>query len=654
MEFLEAYNEIPIGIAMCDVNGLVADCNETYLRMLGVKRDEMLGYNIFDSYNFTPEQLQEIRTSSSYEYSQTYTIPKHDLVNSTEDVISIDVKIARHVEDGETAGYMVYLVNHTEQWRSHRDQMATQEARYHNLIDSLPLDYTHSRLIFNAEGRIVDYLNMSGNRQCEKFYEAHNMTWGKTLATKFLPKSWPSIIGQLNDLRDSGATGGHFFYDCVEVGEKYEMVAVFEGEEWVNLISLPVTTIEQARQLAEKNLRAEQEAHDRDMAESMRKVKAANAAKSSFLFNMSHDIRTPMNAIIGFTDILERHQQDPARRQDCIDKIRQSSETLLDLINNILDMSWIENGKVKLEEEPRDALRFFESLGDMFSSQMTSHGLEFTCIPNVQHRYVLMDQTVMRRVFSNLLSNALKYTPAGGHVSLTITETPCDREGFGRYVATVQDDGIGMSKDFLSHLFEEFTRERTSTESRVQGSGLGMAIVKTCVSMMGGTISVESEPDAGTTFTVVLEHRLATEDDVMPDQPVPDHLTDRFAGKRVLMAEDNDLNAEIACEILGGAGLVVDRAANGQVCISMLQQAGPGYYDAVLMDVQMPVMDGYTATRRIRQLSDTGLASIPILAMTANAFEEDRKRAFASGMNGHIAKPLDITKLFIELSAALD
>ena len=654
MEFLEEYYEIPIGIAMCDVNGLVADCNEAYLRTLGVKRDEMLGYNIFDPYNFTPEQLQEIRTGTTYEYSQVYTVPKADLVNSTEDVISIDVKISRHVEDGETAGYMVYLVNHTEQWRSHESQMASQEARYRNLIDSLPIDYTHSRLVFNDDGRIIDYLNMSGNKQCERFYKIHNMTWGKTLATKFLPKTWPQIIGELNKLRDAGAVGGHFFYDCIEVGEKYEMVAVFEGDEWVNLISLPVTTIEQARQLAEDNLRAEQQAHDRDMAESMRKVNAANAAKSNFLFNMSHDIRTPMNAIIGFTDILERHQQDPARRQDCIDKIRQSSETLLDLINNILDMSWIENGKVKLEEEPHDALRFFESLGDMFSSQMTSRGLEFVCSPNVQHRYVYMDQTVMRRVFSNLLSNALKYTPEGGHVSLTITETPCDRAGYGRYVAVVQDDGIGMSKEYLGHLFEEFTRERTSTESRVQGSGLGMAIVKTCVSMMGGTISVESEPDVGTTFTVVLEHRLAEEADVMPDQPVPEHLTDRFAGKRVLLAEDNDLNAEIASEILGGIGLLIDRAANGQICIDMLQQAGPGYYDAVLMDVQMPVMDGYTATREIRQLSEPALAGIPILAMTANAFEEDRKRAFASGMNGHIAKPIDITKLFNELSAALD
>ena len=652
MQFLEIFNEMPTGIALCTAKGEVANCNPAYLEILGVAKNEIVGYNIFDSYNFTEKEMETIQTSDSYQYDILYAVPKDVFKNTTASTISVNVKIVRHTENGETDGYMVYLTNHTNQWIENERRQASQEERYRNLVDNLPLDYTHSKLIFDENGRIVDYLNVSGNKQCEEFYIKHNMTWGKTLATEFLPISGHIILGKLNEIRDSGAVGGHFFYDITEIGEINEMVAVFEGDEWVNLISLPVTTIEQARMLAEEQLRKEQEAHERDLEKSMHRIEAANAAKTNFLFNMSHDIRTPMNAIIGFTDILEANQECPERRQDCIGKIRNASSTLLDLINNVLDMAWIENGKTKLEEQPCDVRWVFDSIASVFSGQMQQKGISFETETDFKHYYAYIDPALMQKIFANLLSNAYKYTPEGGHISFTAKELPSEKPGYATYQAVVKDNGQGMSKKFQEHLFEEFTRERTSTESRVEGSGLGMAIVKSSIDLMGGTIEVESEPDVGSAFTVTLTLRLASAEEAeKPEQRKID--TEQFQGKSILLAEDNELNAEIACEVLNAAGFKVVRTENGQACIDELCAQPAGAYDLVLMDVQMPVMNGYDATRAIRKLSDAAKANIPILAMTANAFEEDRKNAFVAGMNGHIAKPIDVEKLFAELQRVL-
>lgn len=262
----ELFDEMPMGISLCDSNGTLVDCNPASLEILGTKRELLIGYNMFDSYNFTDEQMEIIRTCDSYQYEVLYTVPKDIINNSSISTLSLDVKIVRHHDDGETKGYMVYLTNHTHKWLEYEKQLETQEKRYRNLIDNLPLDYTHSRLIFDENGQITDYLNMSGNKQCNDFYIAHNMTWGQTLATKFLPITGHVIIDKLNEIRNSGASGGHFFYDIVEVNETNEMVAVFEGDEWVNLISMPVTTIEQARKLAVEQLRNEQEARVKDNA----------------------------------------------------------------------------------------------------------------------------------------------------------------------------------------------------------------------------------------------------------------------------------------------------------------------------------------------------------------------------------------------------
>ena len=644
----DIYNKIPTGIAFCDENGKVIECNPSYLNILGIKKEDILGYDIFDNYNFTDETIDKIKHCESYEYSELYSMPKDIFKDSSVDTISIDVKIVRKTKDDKTSGYVVYITNHTEQWEVYEKQLSNQEKRYHDLIDNLPLDYTHSKLIFDENGQIVDYLNMSGNKQCEEFYIKHNMAWGKTLATKFLPITGDFIIGKLNEIRNSGKSGGHFFYDIKEIGEIDEMIAVFENDEWVNLISMPVTTIEQARILAEEKLKKEQDAHNRDLEESMKKIEAANAAKTNFLFNMSHDIRTPMNAIIGFTDILERHQDDPVKRQDSIDKIRNASDTLLDLINNVLEMSSIESGNVKFEEKPNSARNIYENIVSVFSSMMTNKGIKFTSKIDIKHEYAYFDSTVMEKIFINLLSNAYKYTNNGGNIEFLVKEIGYD-DKYVTYQAIVKDNGVGMSEEFQKHMFEEFSREHTTTESKVEGTGLGMAIVKKCVDLMHGEIKIDSALNKGSCFTVTLSHKLANKEDVANLKKVSVDI-EQFKGKKILLVEDNDLNAEITIEILKEANFVVDRVFNGQECVDILKNND---YDAILMDIQMPIKNGYEATKEIRKLSDKKKASIPILAMTANAFKKDINDAINAGMNGHIAKPIDVNKLFEELSRVL-
>ena len=644
----DIYNKIPTGIAFCDENGKVIECNPSYLNILGIKKEDILGYDIFDNYNFTDETIDKIKHCESYEYSELYTMPKDIFKDSSVDTISIDVKIVRKTKDDKTSGYVVYITNHTEQWEVYEKQLSNQEKRYHDLIDNLPLDYTHSKLIFDENGQIVDYLNMSGNKQCEEFYIKHNMAWGKTLATKFLPITGGFIIGKLNEIRNSGKSGGHFFYDIKEIGEIDEMIAVFENDEWVNLISMPVTTIEQARILAEEKLKKEQDAHNRDLEESMEKIEAANAAKTNFLFNMSHDIRTPMNAIIGFTDILERHQDDPVKRQDSIDKIRNASDTLLDLINNVLEMSSIESGNVKFEEKPNSTRNIYENIVSVFSSMMTNKGIKFTSKIDIKHEYAYFDSTVMEKIFINLLSNAYKYTNNGGNIEFLVKEIGYD-DKYVTYQAIVKDNGVGMSEEFQKHMFEEFSREHTTTESKVEGTGLGMAIVKKCVDLMHGEIKTDSVLNKGSCFTVTLSHKLANKEDVANLKKVSVDI-EQFKGKKILLVEDNDLNAEITIEILKEANFVVDRVFNGQECVDILKNND---YDAILMDIQMPIKNGYEATKEIRKLSDKKKASIPVLAMTANAFKKDINDAINAGMNGHIAKPIDVNKLFEELSRVL-
>ncbi|GEM_PF-6661480 len=388
-----------------------------------------------------------------------------------------------------------------------------------------------------------------------------------------------------------------------------------------------------------------------EQLEAVRKANNANDAKTSFLFNMSHDIRTPMNAIIGFTDLLKKHQEEPERRQDYLRKIRNSSNVLLSIINNVLEMARIEKGTIVIEEKAWHAERFNESLHTIFQEMMERKGLTFNHEIDVQHPWVLCDPTKLREVFYNILSNAYKYTHKGS-VTMKIKELPYDREGYALYQTTITDTGIGMSKDFLPHLFEEFSRENNTTDNKIEGTGLGMPIVKRLVELMQGTIEVRSQQGVGTTFIVTFPHKIANEseaEEIINAESTPVN----YEGKRILLAEDNDLNAEIAMEILNEVGFILERAEDGQRAVEMVDQADAGHYDIILMDIQMPTMNGYEATKAIRQMADVKKATIPILAMTANAFEEDKRNAFAAGMNGHLAKPIDVTELMKALSKHL-
>jgi len=401
-------------------------------------------------------------------------------------------------------------------------------------------------------------------------------------------------------------------------------------------------------------VREEQDAlHEAALEKSAQEAREANEAKTRFLFNMSHDIRTPMNAIIGFSDLLEKHIDEREKVLDYTKKIKSSSSFLLSLINYVLEMARIESGKAVLKEEVGDLQLLTNTLSDVFEPLVRQKQLTCTYHTDLMHPYVICDKTKVREILLNIISNAIKYTPEGGHIAVSISETPSEQAGMGRYTFRVQDDGIGMSEDYLPHIFEEFSREHTSTESKVIGTGLGLPIVKALVDRMHGTIDVQSKIGCGTTMTVTLPLPLASEEQVRAyQQPVEEQLPADLKGRRILLAEDNDLNAEIAMTLLQENGLEVERAADGLLCVAALQNHPADYYDAILMDIQMPHMNGYQAAQTIRSLRDPR-RNIPIIAMTANAFDEDRQKALEVGMNEHLAKPIDLDALFKTLERVL-
>lgn len=388
----------------------------------------------------------------------------------------------------------------------------------------------------------------------------------------------------------------------------------------------------------------EEQKKQKVLADALDAAKKANKAKSDFLFNMSHDIRTPMNAIIGYTDLLKKSIDNPELRDRYIENIQTSNGYLLDLINNVLDTARIESGKATLDEEPSDIYLIGKNLDTAFAGEIEKKHLKYTIYDSTIHRYVYHDATKMAQIMFNVVSNAVKYTPDGGSIDIYFSETPSEREGWADFTSVVKDTGIGISKKFMPHIFDSFSREKSVTDSKIVGTGLGMGIVKQLVELMGGTISVESELGKGTTVSFTIPHRIAeAPTETEHTDTVVDSMT--FAGKRILIAEDNELNAEIAMEILSEAGFEVEHAADGIICVDMLNKHIVGYYDLVLMDVQMPNMDGLKATAVIRQFPDKAKAKTPIIAMTANAFEEDRKKCLEAGMNGFISKPVDVQKL---------
>ncbi|MBE6989132.1 MAG: response regulator [Ruminococcaceae bacterium] len=397
--------------------------------------------------------------------------------------------------------------------------------------------------------------------------------------------------------------------------------------------------------------------HEELEREKIRAVES-NLAKSRFLFNMSHDIRTPMNAIIGYTNLALQENESPEIGR-YLTKIDTSSKHLLTLINDVLEMSRIESGKSELTYEPTDRCGVFDEVRDIFAQQMRDKELDFSAqTSQVRHRYVWCDRKSVSRVLLNIVGNAYKFTPAGGTIAASVWEIGTGERDRGSYEIRVQDSGIGMSREFVEKMFRAFERERTSTVSGIEGTGLGLAITKSLVDLMDGTIEVITSPGAGTEFIIRLAFQLAeerevyeaarqeTSADTAPAEP-------DFTGRRLLLVEDNEINREIATMLLSQAGFVLETAENGREAVDKVAASTPGYYDAILMDIQMPVMDGYEATRAIRALDDRALAAVPIVALTANAFKEDEQAAMESGMQAHIAKPLDMDKMLQTLAAVL-
>lgn len=409
------------------------------------------------------------------------------------------------------------------------------------------------------------------------------------------------------------------------------------------------------------NLQEETEQRARDaenqkkLEEAIRLADAANEAKSNFLFNMSHDIRTPMNAILGYNQMMKERLSDPVLL-DYQEKIEKAGNTLLTIINNTLDMARIESGKVELDESVEEAGDILSDIFSVFDPDLKRKNITLNYEMDFTHRHFMCDKTKSREIFINLISNAVKYTPDGGTITVRVTEMESDKEGYMAICSEVIDNGIGMSREFLPHIFDSFSRERNTTTGKVAGTGLGMSIVKKLVDLMGGRIEVESQLGVGTKFTMTLEHRIVDEKEVERKDSEEEISADEamLKGKRILLAEDNELNAEIAEVILEGLGLDVDRVENGRECVERIVEKDEDSYDLILMDIQMPEMDGYEATRRIRVLPESSKASIPIIAMTANAFEEDRRNALEAGMDGHIAKPIDITVLMSVLASVLN
>ena len=380
----------------------------------------------------------------------------------------------------------------------------------------------------------------------------------------------------------------------------------------------------------------------------LKKAEDASLAKTRFLNNMSHDIRTPMNVILGYAQLMEDELKgkDMPETSEHLEKLKQSGNLLLSIINNVLDMAKIESGKMEINENYGRIGAIRQSLFEIFEDEAKKKNLALHYTINVEHEHILTDTTKVKEIFVNILGNAIKYTPPGGSVMVNLDELPCDEHGYMMVRTRISDTGIGMSEEYLTEIFEAFTREQNTTKSKIAGTGLGMSIVKKYVDLLGGTIEVESELGKGSTFTVTLKHRIADE-----SYYVKTHLEESgisralLKDRSILLAEDNDLNAEIAAVILERAGLKVERVEDGLQCISRITEMPAGTYDIILMDIQMPKMDGYKATQTIRNLSDQEKACIPIIAMTANAFEEDKRAAIAAGMNGHIAKPIQVNKL---------
>lgn len=505
------------------------------------------------------------------------------------------------------------------------------------LVDGLDLDTSDFAYPGTyIEDEMIPYINSALSGKTIYSQEIIDTTWGHIFTACYPVKATDGsneIIGAL----------------CIEMDMESAYTFLSKSSRNSLQIAIAAAIVALLLLVCVYHILQNQRAKDREQQMLLRKsaaaAEAANKAKSAFLFNMSHDIRTPMNAIIGYAEFSRNHLHEPDKLSEYLSNIRTCGQKMLSIIDNILEIARIENNQIVLEESICNIEESFDSCIVMFNTAVQEKHQTITVHKQVANPYVYIDSSHLSEIVLNVISNAIKYTGQNGKIDCCLTQKPHEDADWCYMEISIADNGIGMSEEFQAHIFESFSREHSSTISGIEGTGLGMGIVKNLVDLMHGMIEIQSSPGKGSTFTICIPCRTARKEEAEPRKSSSDRPQKTLAGKRILLAEDNDLNAEIAIELLSEEGLLVDRVSNGVACVEKLEKAAPDFYDLILMDIQMPVMNGYDATRKIRQLEDPFRSSIPIIAMTANAFAEDRQKALFVGMNDHVAKPVDMNVL---------
>ena len=505
------------------------------------------------------------------------------------------------------------------------------------LVDGLDLDTSDFAYPGTyIEDEMIPYINSALSGKTIYSQEIIDTTWGHIFTACYPVKATDGsneIIGAL----------------CIEMDMESAYTFLSKSSRNSLQIAIAAAIVALLLLVCVYHILQNQRAKDREQQMLLRKsaaaAGAANKAKSAFLFNMSHDIRTPMNAIIGYAELSLNHLHEPDKLSEYLSDIRTCGQKMLSIIDNILEIARIENNQIVLEESICNIEESFDSCIVMFNTAVQEKHQTITVHKQVANPYVYIDSSHLSEIVLNVISNAIKYTGQNGKIDCCLTQKPHEDADWCYMEISIADNGIGMSEEFQAHIFESFSREHSSTISGIEGTGLGMGIVKNLVDLMHGMIEIQSSPGKGSTFTICIPCRTALKEEAEPRKSSSDRPQKTLAGKRILLAEDNDLNAEIAIELLSEEGLLVDRVSNGVACVEKLEKVAPDFYDLILMDIQMPVMNGYDATRKIRQLEDPFRSSIPIIAMTANAFAEDRQKALFVGMNDHVAKPVDMNVL---------